>query len=81
MKKETLKELIASHRNIQTHIWTSAMVTISGSLTLVQNLSSITNKTLFILGLIVFFVLINIYLNKIGIIDNLIKKMENQDDK
>ena len=76
MTKEHLKEIIAHHRNTQTHLWTAMLVTISGSLTLLQYSKTISNITLASAGFIFFFLLFNIYLHKNEIILNLIKNLE-----
>lgn len=78
MDKDQIKMQIDLHKNIQTHIWTATMITIAGTLTLLQKFNTNINKILFILGIITFFTLFNFYLNKLAIINSLIKKMEDK---
>lgn len=80
MKKETLKELIATQRNIQTHIWTACMITIGGSLALVFHLNSVTDKIMCLCGFALFGFLFNVYLNKLVKIDLLTKKLNEVSD-
>lgn len=76
MAKERIKEIIAHHRNTQTHLWTAMLVTLSGNLTLLQFLNSILNKFLFGVGVLMSIFLFYVYLNKNEAIINLIKKLE-----
>ena len=76
MSKDQLKEIIANHRNTQTHLWTAMLVTMSGSLTLLQFLNTNLNKVLVGIGFLLFFSLLNFYLNLNELIINLIKKLE-----
>ncbi|HBG48688.1 MAG TPA: hypothetical protein DDW90_04150 [Cyanobacteria bacterium UBA9971] len=76
MPKVRLKEQIANYRNTQTHLWTAMMVTISGSLALLQFFNTTLNKILSTSGFILFFVLFNFYLNLDEIVKNLTEKLE-----
>lgn len=76
MEKERLKEKLANYRNVQTHLWTAMLVTISGSLALLQSFNNLLNKFLVVIGIAIFFFLLNGYLNKNEIIEKLIKKLE-----
>lgn len=76
MPKVRLKEQIANYRNTQTHLWTAMMVTISGSFALLQFFNTTLNKILSILGFIIFFLLLNFYLNLNELVIKLTKKLE-----
>ncbi|GEM_PF-5557645 len=76
MAKERLKEKIANLRNVQTHLWTAMLVTISGSLTLLQSFDTILNKILCIAGFLLFFFLLDAYLSKNKYLKELIQKVE-----
>lgn len=76
MSKERLKEKLTNLRNIQTHLWTAMLVTISGSFALLQSFNSLLNKFLVVIGIVFFFFLLNAYLYKNEIIEKLIKKLE-----
>ena len=76
MPKVLLKEQIANYRNTQSHLWTAMMVTISGSFALLQFFNTTLNKILSILGFIIFFLLLNFYLNLNELVIKLTKKLE-----
>jgi len=76
MAKERLKENLANLRNVQTHLWTAMLVTISGSFALLQSFDNLLNRFLIVIGIALFFFLLNAYLNKNEIIENTIKKLE-----
>lgn len=71
MNKDKIKENLAHLRNIQTHLWTAMLVTAGGTLTLLQHLKGY-NIVLFILGVLTFSFLFNVYLGKNELIENTI---------
>ncbi len=79
MNKEEIKETLKNHRNIQTHLWTGMLVTISGTLSLLQNFDGWLNKVLFIIGNLLFIFLFSIYLDKNEQILKLTRKMEDKE--
>ncbi|OGI01250.1 MAG: hypothetical protein A2Y25_01830 [Candidatus Melainabacteria bacterium GWF2_37_15] len=76
LQKEKIKEKLANLRNNQTHTWTAMLVTISGSLTLLQSLEKFMNKILFSIGILLFIILLYIYLNRNEFIEKIIQKIE-----
>ena len=75
-QKEKIKEELANLRNNQTHTWTAMVVTISGSLTLLQSFEKFMNKILFGVGTLFFILFLYIYLNRNEFIENIIEKIE-----
>ncbi|EKE02091.1 MAG: hypothetical protein ACD_20C00428G0002 [uncultured bacterium] len=76
MSKDKIKENLANLRTVQTHIWTALLVTISGTLTLLQSFDKILSKILFTSGILFFLFLLNVYLNRNETINKLTQKME-----
>ncbi len=82
MNKDQLKETLKNHRNTQTHLWTGMLVTISGTLVMLQSFEVFLNKILFITGILSFIFLFGVYLNKNEQIIKLTKKLkENSEEK
>jgi hypothetical protein len=52
------------------------LVTVGGSLTLLQDFNKLFNKIFFIVGFFFFLFLLNIYLNRNEIIEKLTQKLE-----
>jgi diacylglycerol kinase len=75
MDKEKKKEYLAHQRNIQTHLWTAMLVTISGTLSLLQHIN-IINIVLLCFGVLIFGAALTVYLNKNESIEKLIRLME-----
>lgn len=76
MKKDQIKETLSNLRNLQTHTWTAMLVTISGSLTLLQSFDKSLSKILSIVGFLFFLFLLNVYLNRNERITKITQKME-----
>lgn len=76
MDKEQLKQIIDLHKNMLTHIWTLALVTIAGTLSLLQNLNNPINIILLPTGFLIFVILLYFYMSKVIMLNKLIGKLK-----
>ncbi len=76
MKKLDIKERLKNHRNVQTHLWTGVLITGGGTLSVAQSPETFLNKSLFLIGVVFFFLFLYFYLNKNEQILKLTKKLE-----
>ena len=77
MKKNKLNKIIDSSRDERNHLWTSFIVLLSGSLTVIIQYGILSMNGLFaIIGLVFSFLLFFLYLKKSIQIDNFINKLE-----
>lgn len=76
MNKDQIKENLTNLRSTQNHLWTGMLVTLSGSLSLLQSFDQLLSKILCILGVMFFIFFLNLYLNRNDLIEKLTKKLE-----
>ena len=76
MDKELIKEKLKNLRAIQTHIWTAILITAGGPFTLLHSFNELLSKILSISGFIFFLFLLNVYLNRNEVINQLTDKLE-----
>lgn len=74
-KDEIIKKEIDCHISIKTHMWNALIVSIGGTLTLIQHLNSKINIFLFILGILLIGILFVSYFNRDDNIERLFKKL------
>jgi len=75
LTSKTIEKLIDSHRDTRTHLCTTLLVTISGTLTLMYHLDNNLNKTFFLIGLVASIILLFLYFEESRIINVLTRKL------